>query len=1560
MKKNMKKMALGVMATGAFLVPLAVVSCGSSTADEVTDFIIEAKNNPKVRTTDIDNNQYKEYKTLSKVFEGLDYDTLNYVNALLVKGDVSKVNKDRIVLMAKVGYTIKGQKSITSEEFTPLPTIFEITPKPQITTDITSSELLNINNIDFLKKLFEGIEYDDLDNMGVSLSEVETKTNPKEYTITLTAKGEFHFNVNGEEVKSIASSAFTTNDLNLNITIKDKPEILKVDIENDNYKSFTTLQKLFVGLTDQNLKNIEAIEINNDDIDFGKEYLVTLIAADGYKINGRHTLVSNEFILPNVLNIKQVTTIPEDITQFDLKKDGVILYKELAFLQKIFTNINEDDLEHIEIEIISTIDNTSIIKPEGSYVITLKIKDNSNFVFLDQNLNEVKQITSEIISLVPFDYEMSIIENPVILAIDVWDNKYKELSTLEKLFIGITQEILNNLQVEITGSGVGSITKHRVVLLANDEYSINGNRTLVSDDFTLQETKNIEISIKKQEEITDSITNLELQNPNLSLLEKLFGGEQLTTEINNFDIIVEYKELSGRYGSIILKSKAGYLINGKRTIESSVFQIETILDITPNDEELVLSINDIKDDSFKTFETLNKLFNGLDINNFENFTTTIDHQEFGSASTHKITLTANEWFNFGENKMISKEFNLETMLDINAKLEEIFLSINDVKEQLFASLPTLQKLFNGLDNNNSSHIEVSIDDNKFGSGTTHTITLTTKDGFTFGGWEKTISKTFTLETILNITPNDNELILSGDDVSVDPITLATLQKLFNGLDNNNSSHIEVSIDNTDFGSGTTHTITLTTKDGFIFANGLTSIPKTFTLETILNITPNDNELILSGDDVKEQSFLTLETLQKLFNGLDDNNSSHIEVSIDNTDFGSGTTHTITLTTKDGFTFGGWEKTISKTFTLETILNITPITLDSLILSKLDVTTNLKTLYTLSRLFNNISDDDLITNIKNVKINGIITNTGSKHTITLEAKPGFIFANGGKEITSNEFTLETILNITPNDNELILSEDDVKEQSFLTLETLQKLFNGLDDNNSSHIGVSIDNTNFGSGTTHTITLITKNGYVFANGLTSIPKTFTLETILNITPNDNELILSGDDVSANPIALETLSKLFDGLTQDDIVNMIIKLNGEIANGSKHTITLEAKPGFIFANGGKEITSNEFSLLSIINITKVENDPKNINHLELKGLGYKSIHIIEKLFTGIKATDLNFIVIEIDKHGELDEFVPYEDYEITIKTMEGYKFRDNLGNETTELVSIKFRTVDVILDISASPNPLIKNTDITPENLKQITTLEKLFIGVDLDEKNLQYIDYIFLNTPDENGGNFYTVTLGFKFGFQTSGSHSLEIISNEFVLKTIINIEKRKDIGNAKINHLDLEYLLNFDGASQDIDVKVSILAKLFIKVNVDNVGLFKITTLTDPTPGKNDQSITLTANDNYTFLENGDEVDHITSNIFTTTETLLTITHKIDIPNLSISDISGNKFSSEETLTKLFNDVNLFNINNMEVSINDEIPGSATTHTITLRAKHGYVFENGLTSISKTFTLEDIDCITPNN
>ncbi|MGL5205018.1 MAG: hypothetical protein ACRC63_02090, partial [Metamycoplasmataceae bacterium] len=503
----------------------------------------------------------------------------------------------------------------------------------------------NKDGIEFLIKLFDGIEEDDLDNIDVEITP-RADINSPSYYVTLTAKGEFNFiDKDGDKIKSIDSVEFSTNNIDLDIIPKNEPVILKRDIEKNNFESLATLEKLFVGINATNVNYVTA-EINTSIIEFGGSYLVTLIAKDGYKINDKHVVVSEEFTLPNVIDIEEELLIPNDITHLDIKDKG---YEDFNFLNKIFVGIDkyENEKHKIDITIKNVETGSSVIRPLASYTITLTI-NNNDYVFLDSNQRESSEITSGIFKLIPFNIEISEIKDPKLGAIDVWDNAYKSLETLQKVFNGVNDDNYEYFHADITGPEPenGGGTNHRIVLIAKKGFTINNKGTVVSDDFNLPIIS--DLIINAREEIDINLTSIDIEtlkeNNDLDLLNRLFEGDDLT-EANLLNInleIIEKQTANGKTYKVVLEPMPGLTINGLRKLESIEFKVEVVLEIKPTEKALILSSKDIINETYKTLPTLEKLFGGVDASNFGNFKVIIDNTTLGSATTHTITLEANE------------------------------------------------------------------------------------------------------------------------------------------------------------------------------------------------------------------------------------------------------------------------------------------------------------------------------------------------------------------------------------------------------------------------------------------------------------------------------------------------------------------------------------------------------------------------------------------------------------------------------------------------------------------------------------------------------------------------------------------------------------------------------------------------------------------------------------------------------------------------------------------------------------------------------------------------------
>ncbi|MGL5522099.1 MAG: hypothetical protein ACRDAW_02415 [Metamycoplasmataceae bacterium] len=143
--------------------------------------------------------------------------------------------------------------------------------------------------------------------------------------------------------------------------------------------------------------------------------------------------------------------------------------------------------------------------------------------------------------------------------------------------------------------------------------------------------------------------------------------------------------------------------------------------------------------------------------------------------------------------------------------------------------------------------------------------------------------------------------ITNKDVAANPITQATLAKIFTGVDATTFAQF------TSSWNATTNKVTLTPKTGYKFGTAdkpedkLESIALTIT--TILEITaiPNLTNAGITATEIAATS-LTLETLQKAFTGITTANMANFTAAITEIPNNTPALYFITLTAKDGFGF----------------------------------------------------------------------------------------------------------------------------------------------------------------------------------------------------------------------------------------------------------------------------------------------------------------------------------------------------------------------------------------------------------------------------------------------------------------------------------------------------------------------------------------------------------------------------------------------------------------------------------------------------------------------------------
>ncbi|MGL5732788.1 MAG: hypothetical protein ACRCXE_01840, partial [Metamycoplasmataceae bacterium] len=153
----------------------------------------------------------------------------------------------------------------------------------------------------------------------------------------------------------------------------------------------------------------------------------------------------------------------------------------------------------------------------------------------------------------------------------------------------------------------------------------------------------------------------------------------------------------------------------------------------------------------------------------------------------------------------------------------------------------------------------------------------------------------------------------------------------------------------------------------------------------------------------------------------------------------------------------------------------------------DITTNLHTRRTLDNFFT-VNDAQVTGNNFTSHLNGD-PNSGNTLTITLRAIEGKIFP-GGREITSVPFVLPEILgDVTAKpagiDN---VTNADVEGDNLQSLNTLEKIFDGLDADIVTHITATIASA--GTGNIWRVTIRANAGFAFQNSTQITSSIFSL--------------------------------------------------------------------------------------------------------------------------------------------------------------------------------------------------------------------------------------------------------------------------------------------------------------------------------------------------------------------------------------------------------------------------------------------------------------------------------------
>ncbi|MGL5732787.1 MAG: hypothetical protein ACRCXE_01835, partial [Metamycoplasmataceae bacterium] len=418
MTSNLKKLALGIMSVGGIVVPLAVVaSCGSTEKD--VNYNITVKTDPTVTQEDIDGDAYKSLATLTKIFNGINASDLAN---LTVTKEVVGGNNYVITLTAKEGYTIVGQQSLKSVQFT-IAVDVEITAKTLVPYEITAEDVDNdaFKSYATLQKLFEfdtAVVTEALLNQAavVTMSPM-TGNQPRKVTLTAN-KG---YALDGEVILLSKEFTIPTNYIITKTSIV-PTDIKPSDIVEKKYESFNVLSKLFGG-ADFSPANIGNLNIELNTIVADEKYSIELTPKVGFHINGTLTgITSDEFTVAIVnLNIVKKTP-PSNITSTQIEDPAIIQSK--AFLDQLFelgtlTQTDIDNMINVEFNHISGRDYT--IKLTST---SIDVKINGQTTYESNQFTIVVNIN--IAKIDPLMAEVS--------SFDIAPANLSSLATLKKLF----------------------------------------------------------------------------------------------------------------------------------------------------------------------------------------------------------------------------------------------------------------------------------------------------------------------------------------------------------------------------------------------------------------------------------------------------------------------------------------------------------------------------------------------------------------------------------------------------------------------------------------------------------------------------------------------------------------------------------------------------------------------------------------------------------------------------------------------------------------------------------------------------------------------------------------------------------------------------------------------------------------------------------------------------------------------------------------------------------------------------------------------------------------------
>ncbi|MGL6124873.1 MAG: hypothetical protein ACRC1F_00060, partial [Metamycoplasmataceae bacterium] len=1167
-------------------------------------------------------------------------------------------------------------------------------------------------------------------------------------------------------------------------------------------------------------------------------------------------------------------TVKEPGTVYELDIMETEKLHSLETLSQLFEGVNDQNIDNLEVIVEGPRERAN------EYYITLEGKEG-------YTIEGKKSLKSKIFNtaqskLVPIEPETSV---PTDIDFDdIKDGNLHDINFLRKFFPRIQENDIPNMDITILGDTAVPGSTHQIVLTAKRGYAFEVDLKRVSKMKSVEfKTNKVNLAITAKNPITEKILSTDIVDNKIDsykTLSKLFTGQE--SEFKNVIARLEKPAFSAK-NRIILETKEGYLINDQTSFQSEEFTLTNVLDIQPVDKvPSDIHFDEIKDGKFREIAVLQKLFAGIKSTDIANMDITMTNDNV--AGDHTLTLTAKNNYIFmdkngKESQKISIDFKSIIILKIVVKpnvLQPILST--DIDDDNLNSFRTLSKFFTGYEGDflhvDAKRVEVSPG--------TYKIELTPKSGYIFdNGVTKLSTSDFSVVNVINAKPKKT---IPNDIYFVDIKdgkyqNINILKRLFDDINEADKANMDIFIQNeTTVGQ---HIITLLAKDNYTFLsdNGDPTSIISIAFESIhfeLDIKAiNPNKAITQKDIDELESTYPLDIFKLLFDGVNLDNYQNLTWRLILPENGRNT-FTIKLDAKYGYLINGNPSLESKSFNV--ILGITNIS--NVSISESDIN-KIHERDTLSKIFSGIEKNEM-DSIESVTLNPVTKG----YTVTLKAKNGYLMTeNGTNGIISNVFKVN--LNIQANDPVVIFQED-IQGVQASSLETLQKVFSGINDGNYSKIKSAQLSPVPAPDLGYQITLEAEDRYLI-NGIETYQSSY-FEISLKIAKHPKiENVFSSDIKPINLQSFNTLKKIFL-IDEADVKHVSAELKTDWPNGQM-SIVLRAKDGFIFfQNDDKKLESDPFDLTNVELAINAKNVPESIVSTDIIPSKLQSLDTLRKLFDG---NDLNLQNVFNFKATLLTN-KPNGKMSVLLEAKPGYSF----AGTAPKIESEPFDLANIELSISKKPSASgqILSTEIANQDNISIDTLKKLFEGTDLEENN---IGDKFTVHIEDGANNAKIIVLKATSGFSFAGGDN-ELKSEEFLVTTVL------DISPVDVIPTDIKFIDLMNSGYEDI----KILEKLFKNIKESDIPNITIEMTNKDKVGEH--IITLTANSNYTFIDgNGGVISNI-SVTFTSIDVVLAISQKVD----AITSIPFDSNENLEDITFLelyFNGLNAGNMNNFSIA-----------------------------------------------